>query len=260
MIKLGKLKEVKDLRTAWPHEARDFTPWLADNIDELGEILGIDISIEETESPVGGFNVDIFATDADTGRKIIIENQLEETDHDHLGKLITYASGKSASLVIWLVRKAREEHRAAIEWLNSHTDEDVGFILCQIKLLQINDSDIAPMFEVLEQPNNWAKEMKKPAGERHVTKLPKIRDMLQWKVITPGDVLVAKDSTAEAILLDNGHVEYDGEEMSMQVWLRKVYGWKSVETYRFAMHKETGKSLSQIRKEYMEKMGADLEE
>ena len=260
MIKLGKLKEVKGLRTAWPHEARDFTPWLAQNIDELGEILGIDISIEETESSVGGFNVDIYATDADTGRRIIIENQLEETDHDHLGKLITYASGKSASLVIWLVGKAREEHRSAIEWLNTHTDEDVGFILCQIKLYQINDSEIAPMFEVLEQPNNWAKEMKRPAGVRQVTKLPRIRDMLEWKVVSSGDVLVAKDSTAEAVLLENGHVKYENEEMSMQVWLRKVFGWTSVETYRFAIHKESGKSLSQIRKEYMEQMGVITEE
>ena len=91
-------------------------------------------SIEETESSVGDFNVDIFATDADTGRRVIIENQLEETDHDHLGKLITYASGKAADLVIWIVRKARPEHTPAIEWLNNHTDEGVGFLLCEIKL------------------------------------------------------------------------------------------------------------------------------
>ena len=142
----------------------------------------------------------------------------------------------------------------------NHRDEDVGFILCQIKLLQINNSEIAPMFEVLEQPNNWAKEMKKPVSERHVTKLPKIRDMLQWEAVTPGDVLIAKDSNAEAILLDNGHVEYDGEEMSMQVWLRKIYNWKSVETYKFAIHKKTGKTLSQIRREYMEKMESDQED
>ena len=102
--------------------------------------------------------------------------------------------------------------------------------------------------------------MKRPVGERQVTKLPKIRDMLGWKVVSPGDVLVAKDSSSEAILLENGHVKYDNEEMSMQVWLRKVYGWKSVETYRFAIHKESGKSLSQIRKEYMENMKGITEE
>ena len=252
MKKLGKLQEIKDLREAWPHEARDFTPWLAENIDLLSERLGIDISIEETESPVGGFNVDIFATDADTGKRIIIENQLEDTDHDHLGKLITYASGKSADLVIWVVKKAREEHRAAIEWLNNHTDEDIGFILCQIKLLRVDDSNIAPMFEIIEQPNNWAKEMKKPSSSRTVTKLPKIRDMLQWGVVKPGDILLAKNTDTEAVLLDNGHVSFEGEEISMQIWLRKVFGWSSVETYRFTIHKDSGKSLSEIRKEYME--------
>ena len=102
MITLGKLKEVKDLRSVWPHEALDFTPWLAeeDNVALLSDAIGIDISIEETESSVGSFNVDIFATDKATGKRIIIENQLEDTNHDHLGKLITYASGKDASIII----------------------------------------------------------------------------------------------------------------------------------------------------------------
>ena len=91
MVTLGKIKEIKDLREAWPNEALDFTPWLAKNISILGEAVGIDISVQERESPVGNFSADIFATDSDNGRKIIIENQLEDTDHDHLGKLITYA-------------------------------------------------------------------------------------------------------------------------------------------------------------------------
>ncbi len=252
MINLGTLKEIKDLREVWPHEAHDFTPWLAKNIAILSDEVGIDISIEETESSVGDFNVDIFATDADTGKKIIIENQLEETDHDHLGKLITYASGKSADLVIWLVRKARPEHRAAIEWLNNHTDEGVGFILCEIKVFRIGNSEPAPKFEIIEQPNNWVKEMKKPSGSIKRTVLPKIKDMLEWGVVNAGDVLVAKGSDEEATLLQNGHVSINNEEMSIQDWLRRVTGWKSVETYKFAIHKETGKALSQIRKEYMD--------
>lgn len=252
MINLGTLKEIKDLREVWPHEARDFTPWLAKNISILGDEVGIDISIEETESSVGDFNVDIFATDADTGKKIIIENQLEETDHDHLGKLITYASGKSADLVIWLVRKARPEHRAAIEWLNNHTDEGVGFILCEIKVFKIGNSEPAPKFEIIEQPNNWIKEMKKPSGTIERTVLPKIKDMLGWGVVAAGDILVAKGSNEEAVLLPNGHVSINEEEMSMQDWLRRVTGWKSVETYKFAIHRETGKALSQIRREYMD--------
>lgn len=252
MINLGTLEEIKDLREVWSHEAHDFTPWLAKNISILGDEVGIDISIEETESSVGDFNVDIFATDADTGKKIIIENQLEETDHNHLGKLITYASGKSADLVIWLVRKARPEHRAAIEWLNNHTDEGVGFILCEIKVFRIGNSEPAPKFEIIEQPNNWVKEMKKPSGTNKRTVLPKIKDMLEWGVVKGGDILAAKGSDEEAALLQNGHVSVNDEEMSIQDWLRRVTGWKSVETYKFAIHKEMGKTLSQIRKEYMD--------
>ncbi|WP_288950436.1 DUF4268 domain-containing protein [uncultured Catenibacterium sp.] len=163
MVNLSKLEEIKDLRTVWPHEALDFTPWLAqdDNITLLADAIGIDITVDETESSVGDFNVDIFASETGTDRKIIIENQLEDTNHDHLGKLITYASGKSADIVIWVVKQAREEHKAAIEWLNNHTDDSVGFFLCEIKLYRIGNSEPAVKFEVIEKPNDWTKEIKK---------------------------------------------------------------------------------------------------
>ena len=163
MINLGKLKEIKDLRKVWPHEALDFTPWLAeeDNLALLADAVGLEITVDETESSVGDFNVDIYATETGTDRKIIIENQLEDTNHDHLGKLITYASGKSADIIIWVVKRAREEHRAAIEWLNNHTDENIAFFLLEIKLYQIGNSDIAVKFEVIEKPNDWSKEIKR---------------------------------------------------------------------------------------------------
>ena len=166
MINLGKLKEIKDLRKVWPHEALDFTPWLAeeDNIALLADAVGQEITVDETESDVGNFNVDIYATETGTDRRIIIENQLEDTNHDHLGKLITYASGKSADIVIWVVKRAREEHRAAIEWLNNHTDENIAFFLLEIKLYQIGNSDVADKFEVVEKPNDWTKELKRNAG------------------------------------------------------------------------------------------------
>lgn len=162
MINLGKLKEIKDLRKVWPHEALDFTPWLAedDNLALLADAVGLEITLDETESSVGDFNVDIYAKETGTDRKIIIENQLEDTNHDHLGKLITYASGKSADIIIWVVKRAREEHRAAIEWLNNHTDENISFFLVEIKLYQIGNSDIAVKFEIVEKPNDWAKEIK----------------------------------------------------------------------------------------------------
>ena len=166
MINLSKLEEIKDLRTVWPHEALDFTPWLSqdDNINLLADAVGLDITVDETESSVGDFNVDILASETGTDRKIIIENQLEDTDHDHLGKLITYASGKGADVVIWVVKHAREEHKAAIEWLNNHTDDRIGFFLCEIKLYRIGSSEPAVKFEVIERPNDWTKEVKKKEG------------------------------------------------------------------------------------------------
>lgn len=163
MIKLSKLEEIKDIRKVWANEASDFTPWLSkdENIMILSDAIGIDITVNETESVVGDFNVDIFASETGTERKIIIENQLEDTDHDHLGKLITYASGKSADIIIWVVKHAREEHKAAIEWLNNHTDDKIGFFLCEIKLYRIGTSEPAVKFEVIERPNDWTKEVKK---------------------------------------------------------------------------------------------------
>lgn len=163
MIELGILKEITDLREVWSHEALDFTPWVAENIELLADAVGLDITVDETESSVGDFNVDIYAFETGTDRKIIIENQLEDTDHDHLGKLITYAAGKGADVAIWIVKHAREEHKAAIEWLNNHTDEKIGFFLCEIKLFKIGDSQIAPSFNVVERPNDWAKEIKASA-------------------------------------------------------------------------------------------------
>ena len=144
MVNLSRLEEIKDLRTVWPHEALDFTPWLSqdDNIALLADAVGLDITVDETESSVGDFNVDIFASETGTDRKIIIENQLEDTNHDHLGKLITYASGKSADV-------------------NNHTDEKIGFFLCEIKLYKIGTSEPAVKFEVVEKPNDWTKEVKK---------------------------------------------------------------------------------------------------
>ena len=161
-MKLGKMKRVSDLRSVWQHEAKDFSKWLAQevNLSLLSEAIGIDIELEELESSVGSFNVDLYATEEGTDRKIIIENQLEDTNHDHLGKLITYASGKGAEVIVWIVKRARDEHRQAIEWLNQNTGVKIGFFLVEIELWQIDDSAIAPKFNVVERPNDWAKQMK----------------------------------------------------------------------------------------------------
>ncbi|MBR5898281.1 MAG: DUF4268 domain-containing protein, partial [Muribaculaceae bacterium] len=161
-MKLGKIKRITDLRSVWQHEALNFSKWLAqdENLTQLSEAIGIDIILEELESSVGNFNVDLFAIEEGTDRKIIIENQLEDTNHDHLGKIRTYASGKGAEVIVWIVKKARDEHRQAIEWLNQNTGIKIGFFLVEIELWQIDDSAIAPKFNVVERPNDWAKQMK----------------------------------------------------------------------------------------------------
>lgn len=169
-MSLGKLKKV-DLRKAWVHEAHDFTSWLSqeDNLAILSEEIAIDIKLIQTEAGVGNFNVDILAEEENTGRKIIIENQLEPTNHDHLGKIITYASGHEAGIVIWIVSDVREEHRRAIDWLNEHTDEDVNFFLVKMELWQIEGSPPAPKFQIESKPNDWAKIIKKSSSQSRLT-------------------------------------------------------------------------------------------
>lgn len=163
MEKLGKLEKVKDLRSVWPHEANDFTKWLAkeENLNTLSEEIGIDIELLSTEAKTGSFSTDILAVEANTNNKIIIENQLEATNHDHLGKIITYASGHDAKTIIWIVKEAREEHRQAIDWLNEHTDEEINIFLCKIELWRIGNSEKAPKFQIVSSPNNWTKTVKR---------------------------------------------------------------------------------------------------
>lgn len=164
-MQLGKLTKI-DLRNAWKSEPEDFTRWLSlpENIATLGEELGLDIAFLEAEASVGDFYADILAQEETSGKKIIIENQLEASDHRHLGQILTYAAGLQAEYIIWIVRVAREEHQQAIDWLNSHTDDSINLFLVAVELWQIGDSDPAPKFVVLSRPNDWAR-----AVRSHVT-------------------------------------------------------------------------------------------
>ena len=181
---LSKLNKV-ELRDVWAHEAIDFTNWLAqqENLDTLSEEIGVDIQLIKTEASVGKFNVDILAEERASGRKIIIENQLEDTNHDHLGKIITYASGYDAEIIIWIVKDVRDEHQKAIDWLNEHTDENIRFFLIKIELWQIEGSNPAPKFEIMASPNEWAKAVKtSPSnGELSDTKLQQIEFWNKFK-------------------------------------------------------------------------------
>lgn len=178
--KLETIKKI-ELRKAWNHEAEDFTKWLSEpeNIGLLSNEIGIDIKLVQVEANVGRYNVDILAEEENTGRKIIIENQLEFTNHDHLGKLITYASGYNAGIIVWIVKDVREEHRQAIDWLNEHTDEDIYFFLVKIELWQIGDSPFASKFDIISKPNDWAKAVKESFHRAELTET-KIQQLEFW--------------------------------------------------------------------------------
>ncbi len=177
---LGKLRKI-ELREGWKHEANDFTKWLAleENLALLGNEIGFDIKLIQTEAKVGSFNVDILAEEENTGNKVIIENQLEVSDHDHLGKVITYASGYDAKVIVWVVKDVREEHRRAIDWLNENTNEEIGFYLLRIELWQIENSLPAPKFEMVCKPNDWAKAVKSSADSNELTDT-KIKQLEFW--------------------------------------------------------------------------------
>ena len=168
---LGKLKEV-DIRDLWKHEQYDFSTWLSksENIEELNEILGLTLIDISKETYVGAYRCDLFAKDETTGTKVIIENQLEMSNHDHLGKIITYASGLDAKVIVWIVKEAREEHRSAIEWLNNISGNNVGFFLLELHAYKIGDSDPAPMFKVVEQPNDFIKNNKANKNDESMNK------------------------------------------------------------------------------------------
>lgn len=153
---LGRLEHVQ-ARTLWESEARSFTPWLAQNLGLLGEALGLDLEFLKTEVEVGSFKADIAARDTGRDRQVIIENQLEPTDHGHLGQLLTYAAGLDAAVIVWISPEIREEHRQALDWLNRHTTEKIEFFGVALEVVRINDSKPAVVFRLAASPNAWTK-------------------------------------------------------------------------------------------------------
>lgn len=164
MPSLGKLVRVSALRKTWPDEARDFTPWLAepDNISILSETLGLGddgLDVEATEYDVGPFRADILCRLTNKDARVLIENQLERTDHRHLGQILTYAAGLNAQTIVWIAARFTQEHRAALDWLNEMSSDEHRFFGLEIELWQIGDSAIAPRFNVVASPNEWSREV-----------------------------------------------------------------------------------------------------
>lgn len=154
--KLGKLQRVS-VRDVWKTEAQDFTPWLADQLPLLGEAIGRTLELEAVEKWVGAFRADILCRDLDSHAWVLIENQFGRTDHTHLGQILTYAAGLDAVTIIWVAEQFRDEHRAALDWLNRTTIEGVNFFGLELELWRIEKSLPAPKFNVVCQPNDWTK-------------------------------------------------------------------------------------------------------
>ena len=142
------------LRDIWPHEARDFTPWLAENLVFLAEALDMDLELEATEKRVGDFRADIVCRNRADNSRVIIENQLEKSNHQHLGKVLTYAAGLDAATIIWIAEKFRPEHRDVLNWLNRNTFIALQFFGVELKVFQIAASPYAPEFTVVTDMNN----------------------------------------------------------------------------------------------------------
>jgi hypothetical protein len=171
---LGKI-QVVSLRSIWKNEAQDFTPWLAENIEELGVTLGLELEYEDKEVSVGPYSADILAKDAGTGKYVVIENQLEKTNHDHLGKCITYSAVLDASAVIWIASDFTEEHKKALDWLNDHTSEEIAFYGVKLELIRIDNSFPAVQFNIQSKPNEVVRQATKSKESGELSNAKKIQ-------------------------------------------------------------------------------------
>lgn len=227
---LGRLEQIK-VRTAWSSEAADFTPWLAqeDNLALLGQTIGIDLELEAQERSVGPFRADILCKDVSTNHWVLIENQLEPTDHGHLGQLLTYAAGLDAVTIIWVSAGFREEHRAALDWLNEKTDDSVLFFGLEIELWRINDSPPAPKFNIVCKPNDWTASVAQTARsiESGVLTPMKELQLAYWQQFTASvqgnRVLRPQSARPQSYLYlssGRGGVEYIARFSSRDPWVQ----------------------------------------
>lgn len=169
-LALGRLEQV-DLRSAWNNESADFTPWLAEqeNLELLGKAIGLELELEAREKYVGPFRADILCKDTGSGSWVLVENQLGQTDHSHLGQLLTYAAGLQAETIVWITASFTDEHRAALDWLNAVTGETIHFFGLEIELWHIGNSPMAPKFNVVSKPNDWSRTVSEGARRLETT-------------------------------------------------------------------------------------------
>lgn len=221
-MSFGRLTDLP-LRDAWPNEARQFTPWLAHNIDHLSEVIGIPLELVGTEVAVEAFSADILARNAADNSVVLIENQLETTDHSHLGQIMTYLAGLEAQTVIWIAPSFRAPHLSAIRWLNQHTADGFSFFAVKARVVQIDDSPLAPIFEIVEKPNDWERAIiAKARASDPGSDLRNEMRMAFWQAYIDR-VPSAAEWGLRALKLPTAWVPIDGlcEEANLALWIGK---------------------------------------
>lgn len=242
-------------------EATDFTPWLAqeENIQLLSETIGIELEVQSQEESVGPFSADILCKDTINDHFVLIENQLEKTDHTHLGQLMTYAAGLDAVTIIWIAQKFTEEHRAALDWLNRITDDTFTFFGIEIELYKIGDSSPAPMFNIVSKPNDWTKQVKRSTTSQSATET-KLLQQEYWQGLK--DFMEARKSfvkmqnpqlqhwTNIAIGRSNFHISatVNSRDNSINIWLN-ILGEKAKENFDKLYQTAFENSLTEVNKD-----------
>lgn len=196
-------------RDVWKNEEKDFTPWIVENIQKLSELIGVPFTAEQTEKKVGSYELDIYGRVERTDAPVIIENQLAETDHRHLGQLLTYAAGLDAGVIIWIATEVTDEHRAAVEWLNRNTNDNVSFFLVRPEVLKIDESNPAPRFILEASPSEFKRILREAVGTddapRHEFRRKFWADLL-------------------AFLVSRGHSWAEGRRTTKEAWLSTAIG------------------------------------
>lgn len=258
-MKLGTLKEI-DVRELWKHEQYDFSNWLAkeENIKMIDDEIGLTLINVNKEVFVGSYRCDLVAEDETTGDKVVIENQLEATNHDHLGKIITYAAGLDAKTIIWIVKEAREEHIAAIEWLNNNTFKKIGFFLMELHAYTIDDSRPAPMFKIIEKPNDFVKNSKSNLKDRDLNKSQAER-LYFWTEMNKVVIEKGRPFNIRKATTDHWYdVALGTSEAHISITLVSKNNYIAIEVY-INNNKELYDSLYQMKDEIEEKLGLSLE-
>lgn len=250
--KFGKLENVA-LREGWPDEAADFTPWLAENLDRLSDAIGVPLELVDQEVGVEAFRADILAHSSEDDRLVLIENQLEASNHTHLGQILTYLTGLDAKIVVWIAREFREPHLSAVQWLNEHVGEPFAFFAVKVSLVRIADSPLVPIFDVLAKPSEWDRQLRRTASG-HLSERGQFRRAF-WAFYAeryPQDV--------EAAGIGPGHASpnvYYGSALQ-GVRVAQYLAVSEVGVYYTTLHGEPSELRTQRLAPYAEAMKRDL--